>query len=104
VSPHIPEGETVKAILIAPLVAASVLFAGAVHASADLANTNCGKCHEMDKKKKGPAYKATAAKYKGKADAEAVIFKAITDPNGDHPEMKAKPEDVKTVIKWVLAQ
>jgi cytochrome c len=94
----------VKVLLIAPLVVASVLFAGTAQASAALAEANCGKCHEMDKKKKGPAYKATAAKYKGKADAEAVIFKAITDPNGDHPEMKAKPEDVKAVIKWVLAQ
>jgi cytochrome c551/c552 len=58
----------------------------------------------MDKKKKGPSYKATAAKYKGKADAEATLFKFVTDPNGDHPEFKAKPEDVKTVIKWVLQQ
>jgi len=94
----------VKAILIAPLVAASVLFAGAVHANADLANANCGKCHEMDKKKKGPAYKVTAAKWKGKADAEAEMFKLITDPKGDHPEFKAKPEDTKAVIKWILQQ
>lgn len=93
-----------KAILIAPLVAAGVLFVGTVQANPELANANCGKCHEMDKKKKGPAYKETAAKYKGKADAEATIFKAITDPKGDHPEMKSKPEDTKAVIKWVLQQ
>ena len=93
-----------KRVLIASFIAAGVLFAGAAQASADLANANCGKCHEMDKKKKGPAYKVTAAKYKGKADAEATMFKFVTDPNGDHPEMKAKPEDVKTVIKWILQQ
>jgi cytochrome c len=93
-----------KRVLIASLVATGVLFAGAAYANADLAQANCGKCHEMDKKKKGPAYKVTAAKYKGKPDAEATMFKFVTDPNGDHPENKAKPEDVKTVIKWILQQ
>jgi cytochrome c len=91
-----------KRLLTASLIVAGVLFAGAAQANADLAQANCGKCHEMDKKKKGPAYKVTAAKYKGKADAEATMFKFVTDPNGDHPENKAKPEDVKTVIKWIL--
>ena len=93
-----------KSVLIASLVAAGVFFAGAAHASADLANANCGKCHELDKKKKGPSYKATAAKYKGKATAEADMFKFVKDPNGDHPELKVKDDDIKTVIKWVLTQ
>jgi cytochrome c len=93
-----------KRFLMASLIATGVLFAGAVQASADLANANCGKCHEMDKKKKGPSYKATAAKYKGKADAEETMLKFVSDPKGDHPELKAKPEDVKTVIKWILQQ
>ena len=93
-----------KAILIAPLLVASVLFAGAAQANPALAEANCGKCHEMDKKKKGPAYKVTADKWKGKADAEAEMFKLITDPKGDHPEFKAKPEDTKAVIKWILQQ
>ena len=93
-----------KAILIAPLLVASVLFAGAAQANPALAEANCGKCHEMDKKKKGPAYKVTAAKWKGMADAEAEMFKLITDPKGDHPEFKARPEDTKAVIKWILQQ
>ena len=55
----------------------------------------------MDKKKKGPSYKSMAAKYKGN---EAGALKAITDPKGDHPEVKAKPEEVTTVVKWMLTQ
>ena len=93
-----------KSVLIACLVTAGVLFAGAARATPDLAQANCGKCHEMDKKKKGPSYKATAAKWKGKAGAEDEMFKLINDPKGDHPEFKAKPEDQKAVIKWILAQ
>ena len=89
-----------KSILAAALVATSMLIAGAAHASADLANANCGKCHDMDKKKKGPSYKTIAAKFKGK-DAE--LLKAFTDPNGDHPEVKVKPDDQKAIAKWLAS-
>ena len=92
-----------KSVLIPALIAAGVLFAGAVQASPELSKSaGCAKCHELDKKKKGPAFKDSAAKYKGKADAEAVIFKTITDPKGDHPEMKASEADTKSMIKWIL--
>ena len=92
-----------KFVLISAFIAVGVIAAGAAQASPELSKSaGCAKCHEIDKKKKGPAYKDSAAKYKGKADAEATIFKAITDANGDHPEMKASPEDTKTMIKWIL--
>jgi cytochrome c len=90
-----------KTILIAALVALGVLASMPARASAALAETNCGKCHEMDKKKKGPSYKAMAAKFKGN---EAGALKAIEDPKGDHPEVKVKAEDLKAVVKWMLQQ
>ena len=40
--------------------------------------SNCTKCHSIDKKKDGPPYKETAAKYKGKSDAEAKLVKHMT--------------------------
>jgi len=94
-----------KALLLSAVAAAAILSAGAVQASADLAKSaGCVKCHEMDKTKKGaPGFKETAAQYKGKADAEATILKKINDPKGDHPEMKAKPEEVQSVVKWILS-
>ena len=91
-----------KTVLIATAIAAGVLFAGAAQANPDLAQKACGKCHEMDKKKKGPSYKTTAAKWKGKANAEAEMFKLVKDKDGDHPEIKAKDDDTKAVIKWIL--
>ncbi len=90
-----------KMIIVSALVAIGVLGAGHALANADLAKTHCGKCHEMDKKSKGPSYKSMSAKFKGN---EAGALKAIEDPKADHPEMKAKPEDVRTIIKWVLQQ
>lgn len=94
-----------KSTLLPLLLAAGIVAAGAAQASPELSKSaGCVKCHEIDKKKKGPAFKDTAAKYKGKADAEATIFKAITDPKGDHPEMKASEADTKSMIKWILTQ
>ncbi len=90
-----------KTFLIAALVAFGALASMPARASADLANTNCGKCHEMDKKKKGPSYKAMAAKFKGN---EAGMLKAIEDPKTDHPEVKAKADDLKSAVKWILQQ
>ena len=93
-----------KAVLMSAIVAAAVLSAGVAQASPDLAKSaGCTKCHDMDKKKKGaPGYKEVAAQYKGKADAEATILKKISDPKGDHPELKASQDDVKSVVKWML--
>ncbi|HET9823213.1 MAG TPA: c-type cytochrome [Burkholderiaceae bacterium] len=90
-----------KALIVSAFVACGLLAAGAAQASADLADKQCGKCHSMDKKGKGPSFKSISAKYKGN---EAGAIKAATDPKGDHPELKAKTEDVQTVVKWILAQ
>jgi len=94
-----------RSLLIASVLACGVLFAGVTRAqdAAELAKAQCGKCHEMDKKKKGPSWKDIAASNKGKADAQATLAKFSLDPKSDHPEMKATPEQVNTVLKWVLA-
>ncbi len=91
-----------KSVLIPLIVAVGVLSAGLAQANPDLAKAQCGKCHELDKKKKGPAFQDSAKKYKGKADAEATIIKFINDTKGDHPEIPAKQEDIKAVVKWIL--
>ena len=92
-----------KALLLSSILAAGVLSLGTAQASPDLSKSaGCAKCHDVEKKKKGPSFKDSAAKYKGKADAEAAMIKAITDANGDHPEVKASADDTKTMVKWIL--
>jgi cytochrome c len=93
-----------KAVLLSAIVAAGVLSVGVAKAQTvpEVAKTQCGKCHELDKKKKGPSFQESAKKYKGKADAEATMFKFVTDTKGDHPEIKASPDEIKTVLKWIL--
>jgi cytochrome c len=84
-------------------------------AAAKLAkDSGCTKCHAADKEKKGPAYKATAAKYKGKADAEVKLVdfvmkspkvKLSDGTEEEHKAVTAKdPAQVKNLVQWILAQ
>jgi cytochrome c len=90
--------------------------AGAV--DADAARTlarqsNCFKCHAIDKKKEGPAWKDVAAKYKGKAGAEGRLIKHITSGEKakfedgheeDHAIVKSKDQaQIKNLVDWILS-
>ena len=90
-----------RSVLIA--VAGVLICVGTANAQEDLAKADgCMTCHAIDTKKVGASFKDIAKKYKGKADAEATLTKAITEAKG-HPQTKAKPEDVGKLVKWVLA-
>jgi cytochrome c len=78
---------------------------------------NCLKCHAVDKEKDGPSYKSVAAKYKGKAGAEARLIQHITTgekakfPDGheeEHKIVKTSPAkdmvQIKNLVQWILAQ
>ena len=92
-------------LLTMTLVASIGLAAGNLaHAQEALAKSSgCLNCHAVDTKKMGPAFKDVAAKYKGKADAEAMLVSKLTDAKG-HPAVKASPDDIKSLVKWVLSQ
>jgi cytochrome c len=91
--------------LIVMTLAASVILAASAAASAQEAlakSSGCLNCHAVDTKKMGPAFKDVAAKYKGKADAEATLTAKVSGGTG-HPAVKASPDDVKSLVKWVLS-
>src|SRR3954469_13078673 len=58
---------TAAAAATAFLLAPGAQAADAEAAQALARQNNCLKCHSVDKEKEGPAFKKTAAKYKGKA-------------------------------------
>lgn len=108
-----------KSLLVSTLVAAAfglatpAFAADAAAAQALLKKNECTKCHSVDKDKKGPSYKKVAAKYKGKADAEASLQKNLTTnpkvklddgTEEEHKALKADAAAIKNVIEWVLAQ
>ena len=108
-----------KVIASAAIILATALFNPA-HAAVDedaakaLAKKNdCFKCHAVDKTKKGPSYKKIALKYKGKADAEAVLIKQITTgpkvkmedgTEENHKIIDTKDQgEMKNLIGWILS-
>ena len=87
------------------LAAAGTLAAGAVQAQtgADVLKAKgCLGCHEMDKKKVGPAYKDVAAKYKGNKDAEGMLVGKLKEGKG-HPKIAATDAELKSAVQHVLA-
>lgn len=92
-------------VAAAPLlmpVAASAADAEAAQALAR--QNNCFKCHAVDAKKVGPAWKEIASKLKGDKDAQAKLIKHLTTGPNDHPVVKAKsPEDTKNLVDWILS-
>jgi cytochrome c len=102
----------ILAILLAsPLAAAAQVDTSA--AEALMKKSGCMKCHSVSAKKEGPAFKETAAKYKGKADAQAALFKHLTtnpkikvDGNEEmHDALKTKNEaEIKNVIAYILSR
>ena len=93
-----------KSVVIAAVVAVGMAAAGTASAQEALAKSSgCMNCHDVATKKIGPAFKEVAAKYKGKADAEAMLVTKLSTAKG-HPEVKAKGDDLKGLVKWVLAQ
>jgi cytochrome c len=97
------EGESMKSFMIAAIAAAGIAMTGMANANEALAKkSGCLTCHAVDKKKMGPGFKDVAAKYKGKADAEAAIV-AKLKAGKDHPAVKANDADLASLTKWVLS-
>jgi cytochrome c len=95
------------------LAAPPALAADAAAAQAWAKDAECFKCHTIDKTKKGPSWKKIAAKYKGKADAEAKMTKHLTTgpkvkledgTEEDHKIVEAaEAAEMKNLIAWVLS-
>lgn len=87
------------------LVAAGVLAAASVQAQpgADVLKTKgCLACHDMDKKKVGPAYKDVAAKYRGQKGAAGTLVAKIKEAKG-HPKVAATEAELKAAVEYVLS-
>lgn len=82
-------------------------------AEALVKKNKCSKCHAIDKKKDGPAYKETAAKYKDKPDAEQKLYTHLTTSpkvkvdgkEEEHKALSAKNEaEVRNLVRWILSR
>jgi cytochrome c len=101
------------------LVAGGLMAASLAHAAPDadaaqalMKKSDCMKCHAIDKKKDGPAFKEVAKKYKGKADAEDKLTKHITTgpmieidgAKEEHKKIKSTDAaEIKNAVQWMLS-
>lgn len=95
--------------------AANPCAAAAVDADAARAlakKSDCFKCHTIDDKKDGPAYREVAKKYRGKADAEAKLYTHMTTSpkvkidgeEENHQMVKSKVDaEIYNLIRFILA-
>ena len=104
-------------IAAAGAILSTAPVAAAVDADAAQAlakKSGCMKCHAIDKTKKGPPFKKTAAKYKGKTDGEAKLIDNITKApkvkfedgtEEEHKVVETKDmKEIKNLVQWILAQ
>jgi cytochrome c len=106
-----------SAVLGAAVLSLSTGATAAVDAAAAQAlarKSDCLKCHAVDKTKKAPSYQKIAAKYKGKADAEAKLVdfvqkgakvKLEDGTEEEHKVVQTKDAgEIKNIVGWILAQ
>lgn len=75
--------------------------------------SNCLKCHAVDVKKLGPAWKDVAAKYLGNVGAEDKLYQHVTtgrkakfeDGHEEiHPIVKTRdPDRINNLVNWILS-
>ena len=113
-----PKSAGLMPVMLSVFITCSTSLAQAqavdVAAAEDLmTKSKCTQCHSVDKKKDGPPYRETAAKYKGKADAEARLIKHITSGpkikidgiEEEHRIVKSKDAaEIKNLVRFILSR
>ena len=92
--------------LFVALIGSSMFLTGAAFAQsgADLAKSkNCMNCHDLEKKKVGPAFKDIAAKYKDNKAAVASISTKLKEGKGHPVKAAATDAEIKTLVEYALS-
>lgn len=115
-----PEGNKRGGRLLALLAFAALAAHGPSRAAVDeeaalelAKKSNCLKCHSVEVKKEGPAYRDVAKKYRGKPDAEKTLYTHVTTApkvkidgeEEDHQIVKSKKKDeILNLLRWILSR
>lgn len=91
---------------VAALALAGAAFqvqaADAARAKDEAKEHGCLNCHDIDKKKVGPAYKEIAGKHKGKK-VEEVMTLVKGKPVHKSVMQKTSDSSLKEILEWVLS-
>lgn len=111
-------GNTLRKLVIAGVMALAALPVAAQNVDEEAAvalakKGNCFKCHSVEKAKKAPGYAKIAQKYKGKPDAEDILYKHITgnpvvkSEEGDEkhePPPTKDDSELRNLVRWILSR
>lgn len=90
-----------KKVLLVLGAAALALSMNAARADEALAKSaGCGTCHDVSKKKMGPAFKTVAADWK-KNNVDTA--KGVATTKAKHPDLKASDADLTKLVNWIRA-
>ena len=100
-----------KLLTLSALAATGLILSTPALADTALAKkSGCLNCHAVDKKIVGPAYQDVAKKYAGDKAAEGKLFdkvkkggSGVWGPIPMPANAQVKDDDIKTLVKWVLA-
>lgn len=68
-------------------------------------DAGCLKCHTVDKKKKGPAFKTSAAEFKkAGVSGDKAVAKIKEAHEAEDLKGVKSDADLKAIVAWVLAQ
>ena len=112
-SPARPTPPRAAALLLMALLATQAHAIDAAAAEKLVNDNKCVKCHAIDRKKDGPAYRDVAAKFRAEPDAVAKITHHVTAgdmvkfPDGHeehHKKLKvSSPDETENVVRWILS-
>ena len=89
------------AVLAAALIQPAARAVDADAAKSSARESGCLNCHDMEKKKAGPALQESAAKFKGKSAADlAAAIKAKPAHAGSMK--KTSDKDLGAMAEWIL--
>ncbi len=97
-----------KKLMITTLAASLISLTGMAQAQDGQAlakDAGCLKCHTVDKKKKGPAFKTSAADFKKAGlSGDKAVAKMKEAHEADDLKGVKSDADMKAIMAWVLTQ
>jgi cytochrome c len=95
-------------LTVLAMLAGSLLFAGAASAAGPVdvdaakalaKQSNCFKCHSVDKEKDGPTWRSVAEKYRNKPDAERMERLTTHITSGEMVKFQDGHQEHHTIVK-----
>ena len=91
-----------SALLVIAVSTLAATGAATAQSGPDVVKAKCAGCHELDKKKVGPAFKDIATKHAANKDAAGTLVAKIKEGKG-HTKVSATDAELNAAVQYVLS-